>query len=67
MGGDGPGYDDISDCYDGRIDCPECGGEGFDDNECECESIVDTCCCAELTPRVCRACRGRGWVVEGQA
>lgn len=31
------------DDYGQEIDCPECGGEGFIEDDCD----EDTCCCAE--------------------
>lgn len=40
-------------------ECWDCAGEGFYD-ECECESVVDICCCATPTPRRCRTCSGTG-------
>lgn len=40
--------------------CPDCGGEGIWDDECECQSVVDTCCCLDPTPRTCSTCKGEG-------
>lgn len=49
-------------------ECPDCGGEGFSDYECECEAIEDTCFCAVPTPRRCPTCRGKGgWPVDHSA
>lgn len=39
--------------------CSMCGGEGFLD-ECECQSIVDTCCCLNPIPMTCPECGGNG-------
>lgn len=49
-------------------ECEDCGGEGLDDNECECESVQDICSCAIPTPRRCRTCNGEGgWEVDHSA
>ncbi len=58
--------DELSDCYDSRIDCPDCGGAGVHDDECACEAVVDICCCAVPTPRRCGSCGGRGWIRLGE-
>lgn len=36
----------------GDRDCPECGGEGFVEDEC----FADTCCCADPTTHGIRLC-----------
>lgn len=51
--------------FDEWIDCWVCGGEGVLDDECTCQSVVDTCCCLAPTPPVCRECGGNGgWPKE---
>lgn len=66
--GEGVEYDDegrfdyMDDAYDNSEECWDCGGEGFDDLECECEAFEDICMCAEPTPRRCRTCGGSGYL-----
>jgi hypothetical protein len=50
-------YDDYIDDW---IECWDCGGDGYYDDECECESIADQCFCETPTPRQCRTCKGEG-------
>jgi len=50
---------------DDWVDCYQCGGEGFDDNMCECERVVDVCHCLVPEPVHCQICRGAGgWEPE---
>ena len=51
---------DFNEFYDDWIECPNCGGEGFLDDRCECERIVDICFCENPTPQKCRQCNGEG-------
>ena len=39
-------------------DCPQCGGSGLDDTQCECGD--DTCCCLVPSPVDCSWCGGEG-------
>lgn len=56
---------DYHDSYDDWIECDQCGGDGYMDDECECETVVDICSCATPTPRRCRTCHGKGgWTNE---
>jgi hypothetical protein len=50
----------MSERDDGKvwIDCPQCGGEGAVEGECDC--MDDTCCCLDPTPPDCGWCRGNG-------
>ena len=41
-------------------DCYNCGGEGFIEGWCECQSVEDVCCCASPTPPICETCGGSG-------
>ena len=41
---------------DDREDCPQCGGSGLDDTQCECGD--DTCCCLVPSPVDCSWCAG---------
>lgn len=45
-------------CDEVYEDCPQCGGSGLDDTQCECGD--DTCCCLEPTPVGCSWCGGAG-------
>jgi hypothetical protein len=38
--------------------CPQCGGEGWLDYECDC--MDSTCCCLEPSGLLCAYCRGDG-------
>lgn len=42
--------------YDEDADCSRCGGSGFLDDECVCQTVEDVCCCAEPEPRPCPEC-----------
>lgn len=47
---------DYCDEMDGFWDCPYCGGEGYIEDSCECETVVDICFCANPKPRKCEHC-----------
>tara|TARA_R110000751_G_scaffold146094_8_gene249976 strand:- start:552 stop:785 length:234 start_codon:yes stop_codon:yes gene_type:complete len=49
----------IHDAYIDQDECWQCGGQGVLD-ECECETVVDLCCCDPPTPRRCPQCKGTG-------
>lgn len=42
------------------ITCWNCGGAGYHEDECVCQSVEDTCCCAAPEPPICRECKGKG-------
>ena len=49
-------------------DCHDCGGDGFRDDECECNAFEDTCMCLNPKPPRCSTCKGRGgWTIDYSA
>jgi hypothetical protein len=44
-----------------RVECWNCGSEGYIDGECTCGE--DCCCCLEPTPPHCDICRGLGYLI----
>ena len=42
------------------VSCWNCGGAGYHEGECECQSFEDVCCCADPEPPMCRECKGEG-------
>lgn len=47
-----------------RVECWNCGGEGFMEGDCTCGE--DTCCCLEPDPPTCRVCHGRGVLIVSE-
>lgn len=52
--------DDPYDDFEEDETCPTCGGEGVLDDECECQSVEDVCCCLNPVPPTCPYCCGAG-------
>jgi hypothetical protein len=40
--------------------CFMCGGSGYREDQCECETVESVCCCRVPTPPVCDECGGAG-------
>lgn len=47
-----------------KVDCWNCGGEGYIDGDCTCWD--DCCACLEPNPPRCSVCRGKGFLVVSE-